>query len=114
MGEYPTATISAGVLMISVNGRLDMLSAPKLRDQILALVQGGNTRLVLDLSAVELIDSAGLGALISGLKAARQANGRLEIAKPSKPVKAILKLTNLDRVFDTSGSEDGGSGDPQA
>lgn len=78
-----------------------MVSAPLLREQIRAEVARGNVRVVVDLSAVDHIDSAGLSALISGLKAARQAGGSLFITKPSAPVRKILRLTNLHRVLES-------------
>ena len=60
---------------------------------------GRGTRVVVDLSAVEFIDSSGLGALISGLKVARQAGGDLRIAAPTRQVITVLELTNLNRVL---------------
>lgn len=76
-----------------------MVAAPALRTELHGLIEGGNTRLVVDLSATEFIDSSGLGALISGLKLARQAGGDLRIAAPTTQVETVLSLTNLDRVL---------------
>jgi len=56
-------------------------------------------RLVVDLGAVTFIDSSGFGALIGGLKAARQAGGDLRIARPTNQALVVLKLTSLDRVL---------------
>lgn len=63
--------------------------APKLRQQLHDLVNDGNARLVVDLAAVESIDSAALSALISGIKAAKQAGGDLRICAPSKQVATV-------------------------
>lgn len=101
-----SGTTQSGARLISPRGRLDMMSAPVLRDQLRREVQSGNTRLVVDLSGVEHIDSAGLSALISGLKAARQAGGSLHIAQPSKQVSTMLKLTNLHRVLEPEDQAD--------
>lgn len=92
---------SSDALVISPQGRLDMVSAPSLREQLRTEVQRGQTRLVVDLSGVDHIDSSGLSALIAGLKAARQAGGSLSITKPSTQVRRILKLTNLHRVLES-------------
>jgi anti-sigma B factor antagonist len=54
---------------------------------------------VIDLDAVTFIDSSGLGALIGGLKAARQAGGDLRIARPNQQARVILQLTTLERVL---------------
>jgi len=45
------------------------------------------------------LDSSGLGALIGGLKSARQAGGDLRIARPTPAVRTVFELTNLDRVL---------------
>lgn len=83
-----------------------MVAAPDVREQLHALVRAGNPKLVVDLAAVETIDSSGLGALISGLKAARQAGGDLRIASPSEQALAVLELTNLNRVLKSCESPD--------
>ncbi len=51
--------------------------------------------------------SSGLGALVSGLKVARQAGGDLRIAAPTEQVVTVLELTNLNRVLSTYDSADG-------
>jgi anti-anti-sigma factor len=107
MTKYPTRTTSSDAAVIKPEGRLNMVAAPGLRKQLLELVEGGNSRLVVDLSATEFIDSSGLGALISGLKAARQAGGDLRIAAPTRQVVTVLELTNLNRVLRAYDSADG-------
>jgi anti-sigma B factor antagonist len=99
MTEWPTETTSSGAIVLRPNGRLNMMAAPDLREQLRNLVQGGSARVVVDLSDVESIDSSGLGALISGLKAARNAGGDLRISAPNAQVLAVLELTNLNRVL---------------
>ena len=99
MADFPTRATDSGVVIVSPKGRLNMTVAAPLREQLRGLVQSGNSELVVDLSAVDAIDSSGLGALISGLKAARQSGGDLRIAGPSAQVTAVLELTNLDRVL---------------
>jgi anti-sigma B factor antagonist len=99
MVEWPTETTAAGTVVLRPSGRLNMVAAPDLREQLRSLVQSGSARVVVDLSGVESIDSSGLGALISGLKAARNAGGDLRISGPNTQVMAVLELTNLNRVL---------------
>lgn len=106
MAGYPTWTSGSGAVVIRPRGRLNMVAAPGLREQLHKLVQGGSRLLVVDLSAVEAIDSSGLGALISGLKAARQSGGDLCLAAPGERVMAVLELTNLNRVLKSHRSAD--------
>jgi len=106
MAEWPTRNTAGGAVVLSPQGRLNMVAAPDLREQLHSLVRAGSTRIVVDLSAVETIDSSGLGALISGLKAARQGGGDLRITSPSEQALAVLELTNLNRVLKTTDSPD--------
>jgi anti-anti-sigma factor len=57
--------------------------------------------IIVDLSGVTAIDAAGIGALVS-LQATRT---RLRLVGPSVTVRQVLRLTNLDSVFDMSESE---------
>ena len=99
MIEFATRKGDDGITVIEPHGRLNMVAAPKLRQLIAVIVDGGDNRVVVDLSLTEFIDSSGLGALISGLKTARQAGGDLRIAAPTAQVESVLALTNLNRVL---------------
>ena len=88
-----------GAVVVTLAGRLDLLSAAMVRQELAAAVAAGHHRLVVDLGAVEFIDSTGLGSLISGLKATRLAGGDLRLARPAEQARTILQLTTLDRVL---------------
>ena len=66
-------------------------------------MRGGTDRLAVDLSVVDRIDSTGLGALVTTLKAARDHGGDLALAGLSPSVRAVVELTRLHRVFDIYG-----------
>jgi anti-sigma B factor antagonist len=76
-----------------------MVSAPRLKSAIDSAVDGGSPRVVVDLTEVSFMDSSGLGALIAGLKKARQSSGDLRITGVNQQVATVLALTNLDRVL---------------
>jgi anti-sigma B factor antagonist len=88
-----------GVAVIGCNGRLNMVSAPSLRAELKSTISEGSTRVVVNLADTSFIDSSGLGALVGGLKDARQAGGDLRIAGASQQVLTVLQLTNLNRVL---------------
>ncbi len=92
--------------MVLPIGRLDAATAPEQREKLHDLVRAGDARLVVDLSETEFVDSSGLGALISGLKAARQTGGDLRITAPNRQVTAALEMTNLDRILTMNESAD--------
>ena len=86
-------------VVLAPEGKFNLVAAPPLKARIDDLVAAGKARLVVDLGAVDFIDSSGLGALVGGLKAARQQGGDLRIAAAGDQVRAVLKLTNLDRIL---------------
>ncbi|QAY69068.1 STAS domain-containing protein [Xylanimonas protaetiae] len=88
-----------GFVAIVPRGRLDLITAPPVKARIDDLVREGRSRIVVDLGEVDSVDSSGLGALVGGLKSARQAGGDLRIAQAGPQVLAVLKLTNLDRIL---------------
>ena len=112
MTEFPIRTAPSGAVVVCPTGRLNMAVAPAFRTQLHTLVTNGSTRVVVDLSGIDSIDSSGLGALISGLKAARLVGGDLRIAAPPAQVKAVLELTNLDRVLQSHDIADDAFNDP--
>lgn len=95
-------TCEENVTLIRLEGRLDATAAPDFQAQLLTAVAEGKTRLAIDLSKVSFVDSTGISALVSSLKAARRAEGDLRLVAPSAQATKLLKLTTLDRVFRTS------------
>jgi anti-sigma B factor antagonist len=90
-----------GIAVAALNGRLNMASAGRLREAVNSAVAAGRTRIAVDLTSVEFMDSSGLGALVNGLKVARQAGGDLRIAAPSEQVRLVLQLTNMEKFLTT-------------
>jgi anti-sigma B factor antagonist len=99
MTDITVQTTPEGIGVIAPVGRLNMVSAKRLTEAVAGLIDGGAPRIVVDLAGTEFMDSSGLGALIAGLKSARQAGGDLRLACPTEQVTTILKLTNLDKVL---------------
>jgi anti-sigma B factor antagonist len=97
--NFDVERLSDSTAVIRPHGRLTMVATPELRALVAQTVGSGRNRIVVDLSSTEFIDSSGLGALVSGLKSARQAGGDLRIARPTPQVEMVLSLTNLDRVL---------------
>ena len=88
-----------GAAIVRSRGRLDMVAAPQLRACITETVTGGSPRIVVDLGETTFMDSSGLGALIAGLKTARQSGGDLRIARPNDQVLLVLELTQMNTVL---------------
>ncbi|BDZ44823.1 hypothetical protein GCM10025866_07320 [Naasia aerilata] len=78
--EHSVTYTDGGVAILRLQGNLNMVSAPAVREAVASLVAEGSSRVVVDLADVPFLDSSGLGALIGGLKSTRQAGGDLRIA----------------------------------
>ena len=84
--------------VVVLRGDLDIATAPELRECLVNVIDEG-ARIVIDLEAVDFLDSAGLGILVGGLKRARTRGGELELVCSSHDVLKPLEITGLDRVF---------------
>ena len=93
-----------GTTVVSVGGEIDVYTAPKLRDKITELVASGSHDLVVDLEAVEFLDSTGLGVLVGGLKKVRAHDGSLQLVCTQDRLLKIFRITGLAKVFAIHGS----------
>ena len=92
------------ILILSPAGRIDNDTSPAFQARLLAALNPGAAVLV-DLSAVEYVSSAGLRALMMGSKQSKAANGRLAVAALGPVVKEIFEISRFSlvvQVFDTT------------
>lgn len=80
------------------DSRLDALSAPDFKARMTGALTGSAPKVVLDLSPVSFIDSAGLASILSILKGLPE-GGELRIAGPRDAVRSVFRLTRLDKVL---------------
>jgi anti-sigma B factor antagonist len=89
-----------GVAVLSLSGEIDLGTVPRLRDRLVrAAAAHRGTRLLVDLDGVTVLDSAGLGVLLGGLRRMRASGGDLVLVCASTRVGELLRSVNLDRVF---------------
>lgn len=86
--------------LVEVGGRIDSTTAPALDEALKQLTDSGRTKLVIDLSGVEYLSSAGLRALVSALRECRSRFGDVKLASPSERVNEVLQLAGLDSLFE--------------
>jgi anti-sigma B factor antagonist len=60
----------------------------------------GSTRVVCDMSRLQFVDSAGLGALLSCMRRLSGAGGDLKLCGLSRPVRATFEVSRMHRIFD--------------
>jgi anti-sigma B factor antagonist len=78
--------------------RLVAKVAVEFKENMLRLINQGNRSLALDLSDVDFVDSSGLGAIVSSLKAIGR-DGDLVVCGLKEPVMQVFSLTRMDKVF---------------
>ena len=96
-----------GATIIAVGGEIDVYTAPKLRDKITELVADGVYDIIVDMEAVEFLDSTGLGVLVGGLKKVRAHDGSLQLICTQDRLLKIFRITGLAKVFVIHDSADG-------
>ena len=92
-------TLEANIVLIRLNGRLDATGSPNLRTALDTKLNQGYRKIIVDLENVSFVDSSGLVALVSGLRAAREKKGDIFLSGIQPQVQAVFRLTLLDRVF---------------
>ncbi len=95
-----TITDKGEVQVVGMPARLVMASAPDVRNEIKALISNTSSKIVLDLSNLEFVDSSGLSVLISSFKAAKELDGGVVLVNPTKQVRSLIELTRLHHVFE--------------
>jgi anti-sigma B factor antagonist len=87
-----------GWTVVAVHGEIDVATSPTLRERLIDLVSNGATRMVLDLEAVDFVDSTGLGTIVSVLKRARTHGGDLRLVCTEARIRRMFEITGLDKA----------------
>ena len=89
------------VKVIKLRGKLGLGDAvDRLRADLYELMNDGNTRIVLDLSEVPMIDSSGIGLLVKSLTSAKELGGSVKLLNLTKFPLQTLKMIGLLSLFD--------------
>jgi anti-sigma B factor antagonist len=88
----------SGVALATVEGEIDVYSAPTLRDGLTELLQDGAS-VVVDLTEVGFLDSTGLGALVAARKVAADSGAQLPLVCTRERILKLFTITGLDGVF---------------
>ena len=84
---------------LMIEGTLDAVTAPELRTIVDQLVNERRPSITLDLSSLRLIDSSGVGVIVSLFKRVQANGGQLKIVGLHDQPRAIFRLLRLDRMF---------------
>ena len=88
------------VVVLKISGRIALgRDCQQLEWKVEDLAREKKTRIVLDLSAVDHVDSSGVGIIMMSYGKARKSGGDLRLAGVTGNVERILRSVNLDRIF---------------
>ena len=95
-----------GVTIVDLSGRITLgEGSVTLKDTVHDLLSKGLKRILLNLGAVNYIDSSGIGTLVSALTAAKKQGGELRLLNVTKRVHDLLQITKLHTLFDVKNDE---------
>jgi len=89
-----------GVLVLALEGSLDAMTAATFKPEVVAIADSKALQIVCDLSPLTLIDSTGVGVLISLFKRTRAQGGHVYFAGLSAQPKEVFRLLRLDKSLD--------------
>jgi len=90
----------AGEWLVSVRGEVDVATSPRLRNELVALMDQDARSIVLDLGGMTFIDSSGLGVLVGALKRLREHEGESIVLRGMQdPVRRVFEITGLTELF---------------
>ncbi|MFF2549920.1 STAS domain-containing protein [Nocardia sp. NPDC058058] len=92
-----TVTVHDGATVLAVIGEVDLATAPALENAIDSTLSGKPGALVIDLSEVSFLASAGMAALVAAHQ--RAGGTRIAVVADGPATSRQLKMTNLDQVF---------------
>ena len=98
MAEFHV-TAQEQVTLIEVIGRIDSMNATELGATLNDQIAQGSKQIVLDLSQVSYMSSAGLRELVAAYRKVQGETGDLRLAQPSSRVQDVLEMSGLDTIF---------------
>ena len=96
--SFPVVVIE-GVPVVTAPEEVDLANAPALRAALAEAAGSGRALVVVDMSRTRFCDSAGLNALVTADRQARESGGELRLVVTGESVVRVVALTGVDRVI---------------
>ena len=87
------------VLVVDVKGRLDSATSPAFETFLLKKIDGGDTRVVLDLAALEYVSSAGLRVFMMAARRLKVVQGRVAVCALQPSVQEVFEISGFTSLF---------------
>jgi len=96
------------VVIVDVEGQLIVGNRQELKQAVLAELEGGARKFLVDFTNTGYIDSSGLGVLVSLSKKIREQGGELRLSSLNEDLRTLFELTKLDTLFRIADSREEG------
>ena len=87
------------VVVVTITGRMDAVTAPEYETILKDLIAGGDTLFVIDFNALDYISSAGLRGLLITAKLLKGKGGRIRMANVKGTVKEVFDISGFGSIF---------------
>lgn len=84
-----------GPVVVQVDGRIDVITSPQFRSEIITLIEAGHTRFVIDCALLAYISSAGLRVFYEALGKLEENKGKIVICRAKEEVRRIFDMVDM-------------------
>jgi len=99
---------SDDVVILALSGKLDAKTAKTFEDKMLADIDSGDRRFVIDLSQLEYVSSSGLRVFLLAAKRLQATHGRIVLCSLQEHVRQVFDLAGFSSIFSIYGSREEG------
>ena len=93
-------------VVLALSGKLDATTAKTFEDKILAEIDSGDRRFVIDLSQLEYVSSSGLRVFLLAAKRLHSADGKIVLCSLKEHVRQVFDLAGFSSILSLYGSRD--------
>lgn len=98
--------VAGDVTIMNMKGKLDALTSPSIEKSLFELISKGRGKIILDLSEITYVSSAGLRMLLSVKKQLKSVSGQLVVSGLRPEVLDIMKICGFDHVLEIAKNKD--------
>lgn len=88
-----------GNLIVAPSGRIDSVTSPVFDRHLTAVIERGDTHIIIDLANLEYISSTGLSVFLSAAKKLRTRDGRIALTGLNSRIRLVFEMSGFLRLF---------------
>lgn len=93
-------TNQGDIQLLELSGELDYHSSPELREKLTALATKQASKILVNLSGVDYMDSSGIATFVEAFQKTKRYQGRLILAELTPTVRGVFEIAKLDSIFE--------------